>query len=326
MTPSRNAHGHNSKLGRRRARASPARPRWRRPASGAPGPATPRPARRGRRGHPRDEADHLPQAVDLQAARHPLAGAGGRRAGQPRQRAERLAGGHHPVRTARRAAASSTGACKLTRPRARAAAPPRPWTAGRRRTTPGSAGRHPAAPTARPRGTSSSPAASSSEPPPMSRHSSRPALQPNQRRTARKVSRASSSPVSTAEVDTGSRPAPGPAPRRELCGVAHRRGREGQQLVAVRVPRPADGPRGWPRPGRPRLRGRGRRACRCVRRAAARSCATAAGSVARPGGRRPRAGGPCSSRRRAHRGAWLNASGLPGTGRRASGRHRTGGG
>src|SRR5437764_393854 len=41
------------------------------------------------------------------------------------------------------------------------------------------------------------PDASSSDPPPMSRHSSRPALQPNHRRTARKVSRASSSPGST---------------------------------------------------------------------------------------------------------------------------------
>ena len=46
-------------------------------------------------------------------------------------------------------------------------------------------------------GASSAPPAISSEPPPMSKTASRPADQPNQRRTARKVSRASSSPAST---------------------------------------------------------------------------------------------------------------------------------
>ena len=46
-------------------------------------------------------------------------------------------------------------------------------------------------------GSSSAPTASSSDPPPMSTTSNRPADQPNQRRTARKVSRASASPVST---------------------------------------------------------------------------------------------------------------------------------
>ncbi len=46
-------------------------------------------------------------------------------------------------------------------------------------------------------GSSSIPEATSSEPPPMSMTSSRPEDQPNQRRAARKVSRASSSPVIT---------------------------------------------------------------------------------------------------------------------------------
>ena len=46
-------------------------------------------------------------------------------------------------------------------------------------------------------GASSSPPATSREPPPMSKTASRPEDQPNQRRTARKVSRASSSPGST---------------------------------------------------------------------------------------------------------------------------------
>ena len=46
-------------------------------------------------------------------------------------------------------------------------------------------------------GSSSRPAAISSDPPPMSSMSTRPEDQPNQRRQARKVSRASSSPVST---------------------------------------------------------------------------------------------------------------------------------
>ena len=46
-------------------------------------------------------------------------------------------------------------------------------------------------------GSSSAPAASSSDPPPMSRLMRLPALHPSQRRTARKVRRASSSPVTT---------------------------------------------------------------------------------------------------------------------------------
>ena len=49
-------------------------------------------------------------------------------------------------------------------------------------------------------GSSSRPTAISSEPPPMSRTSSRPADQPNQRRTARKVSLASSGPGSTSSL------------------------------------------------------------------------------------------------------------------------------
>ena len=93
------------------------------------------------------------------------------------------------------AGASSSSACSSSssqRGQVRPAAGP-----ARRAGTGGSSARRPAAATAPRRGPRRCPLASSSEPPPMSRTSSRPALQPNQRRTARKVSRASSSPVST---------------------------------------------------------------------------------------------------------------------------------
>ena len=69
----------------------------------------------------------------------------------------------------------------------------------------------------------------------MSRQISRPALQPNQRRTARNVSRASSSPDSTCRstpVSSRTRS----STSAELLRVAHRRRGEREQLVAVRVP------------------------------------------------------------------------------------------
>ncbi len=78
------------------------------------------------------------------------------------------------------------------------------------------------------------PQAISSEPPPMSSTSSRPADQPNQRRAARNVSRASSSPESTrsavpvAEAD----------PLQHLLAVArlaHRGGGERQDLLDALV-------------------------------------------------------------------------------------------
>ena len=80
-------------------------------------------------------------------------------------------------------------------------------------------------------GSSSTPLDSSSEPPPMSRLMIRPALQPYQRRTARKVKRDSSTPRSTCSCT------PSLADPREhivgVLGVAHRRGGERHQLGAA---------------------------------------------------------------------------------------------
>ena len=120
------------------------------------------------------------------------------------------------------------------------------------------------------------PAASSSEPPPMSRLIRLPALQPNQRRTARNVSRASSSPVRTLQLDAGL--AGDPLEHRgAVARVADGRGGEGQQLVAaelVGLPAGADH-RALTRASAPP--GSGRRRRRCARPGAARTCATAAG-------------------------------------------------
>ena len=83
-------------------------------------------------------------------------------------------------------------------------------------------------------GASSVPAAISSDPPPMSKTARRPADQPNQRRTARKVSRASSSPESTSS-DT---PVSGLDVGEDLVGVdgvAHRGGGEAEHLLAALV-------------------------------------------------------------------------------------------
>ena len=66
----------------------------------------------------------------------------------------------------------------------------------------------------------------------MSRTSSRPALQPNQRRTARKVSRASSSPREHLQVDAGAL-ADRSSTSEPVRRLADRRGDEGQQLVAA---------------------------------------------------------------------------------------------
>ena len=83
-------------------------------------------------------------------------------------------------------------------------------------------------------GSSSMPLASSSEPPPMSSTSSCPALQPNQRRTARNVSRASSSPVSTCR-STPVRWRIRSSTSRPLSRVADRRRHQGQQLLAAQL-------------------------------------------------------------------------------------------
>ena len=83
-------------------------------------------------------------------------------------------------------------------------------------------------------GASSAPPAISSEPPPMSKTASRPADQPNQRRTARKVSRASSSPGSTSIATPVSL---GDVVEHLVAvgGVAHRRGREAEHVLAALV-------------------------------------------------------------------------------------------
>ena len=86
-------------------------------------------------------------------------------------------------------------------------------------------------------GASSAPPAISSEPPPMSKTASRPADQPNQRRTARNVSRASSSPDSTSMRDAGLlvhvvEHVVG------VAGVAHRRGGEAERPPRSPCPRP----------------------------------------------------------------------------------------
>ena len=141
----------------------------------------------------------------------------------------------------------------------------------------------------------------------MSRQISLPALQPNQRRTARKVSRASSSPASTA-ARPRSRFDHASEHLGRVAGVADRRGREGQQLVAAELlglPAARRPPRSTSAsaPSAP-----DRRRCRCARPAAARSCATAAASAGRRGARRPPAGARCSSPRPAHRAAFDDAT------------------
>ena len=78
------------------------------------------------------------------------------------------------------------------------------------------------------------PAAISSDPPPMSITISRPDDQPNQRRTARNVSRASSSPVSTSRsTPVSARTA---ASTSGPFGASRmRRGGEGQQVLGAPV-------------------------------------------------------------------------------------------
>ena len=94
-----------------------------------------------------------------------------------------------------------------------AARGPRPRRA-RRRGARGSAAPAPSGSDCATSGASSEPTAISSEPPPMSKTASRPEDQPNQRRTARKVSRASSSPGQHLDVDAGPVPHARRGPRR----------------------------------------------------------------------------------------------------------------
>ena len=141
-----------------------------------------------------------------------------RGAADPGQRAERLRGRDRVVGRARAqqvpGVAGDLGADLLAQRRG----------SPRRRASVARSARGPAAP--RPSGSdqatsgaSSAPPAISSEPPPMSKTASRPADQPNQRRTARKVSRASSSPGSTSIVDAGRVARRGRA-RRRSCAAS----------------------------------------------------------------------------------------------------------
>ena len=139
---------------------------------------------------------HSRSCVERQRARHQRAVGRRRRTADAAQRAERLRGRRRPVRrpaaqqVARRRGRSrrgSRGAARARSPRRRCR--PRKWVRASRAAPSGS--------DQATSGASSAPPAISSEPPPMSKTASRPADQPNQRRTARKVSRASSSPEST---------------------------------------------------------------------------------------------------------------------------------
>ena len=174
-----------------------------------------------------------PSRVSSRGTRSP--GRVGRGPGEPGERAERLAGGGHEVglpgrlQLLGRRAEQVLGVGGELRP-----APPGPAARrpGRRAGTAGSSGRRPAATRARRRGPRRCPLASSRDPPPMSRTSSCPALQPNHRRTARKVSRASSSPVSTCR-STPVRCADAVEHLQPVRRVADRRGHQRQQLVAA---------------------------------------------------------------------------------------------
>ena len=119
------------------------------------------------------------------------------RAADAGQRAERLRGRGRVVGRAGRAAGGRRrGRCR--RGSACAAARIASSSGGAvGRSARGPAGPAPSGSDQATSGASSAPPAISSEPPPMSKTASRPADQPNQRRTARKVSRASSSPGST---------------------------------------------------------------------------------------------------------------------------------
>ena len=141
----------------------------------------------------------------------------------------------------------------------------------------------------------------------MSSTSSRPLDQPNHRRTARKVSRASSSPVEHLQVDPGLVE----HPRQDLLAVgrlADRGGGEGEQVLARPGPRR---PSGTPRRTAPARRRRPGRCCRPAARArtaAARPCASTPAAGGRRGGRRRPAGARCWSRRRGPRAAWVQRS------------------
>ena len=177
--------------------------------------------------HARDERGDLGETVAIQQSTRARAGRTRCRAGEARQRAERLARRDHPVRRPDRRAACAP-VRRVLRRRARATRRPRPCRAGRRGSARASAAPRRAAATARPRDPRRR-----LPPAPTSRRRCRGRSgcrrsSPSQRRTARKVSRASSSPLTHLQVDAGLL---GDAPEHlvAVVRVAHRGGREREQ-------------------------------------------------------------------------------------------------
>ena len=225
MTPSRSAHGQIRTHGTSRRRIAAAATTA--PAGTWCARSTDTPAQLGQRGglDPRHEADELVQSLEGAAAAAP----GARRSTAPRRSAGPGSGtscSWRPPGPARPPSRSFLRRPARAGPRRASSqlAPARRGPGGRRSGRPGRNRRvirpAPSGSDSATSGSSSMPAASSSEPPPMSRTSSRPALQPNQRRTARKVSRASSSPVSTCR----STPVRVADPVEHLRAVGRRRG------------------------------------------------------------------------------------------------------
>ena len=225
---------------------------------------------------------------------------GRRRPADPRQRPERLRGRHRVVGRAaaqQRAGVAGDLGADLLAQLAHRLVVGWPVAEGSRVSRPAPSGSDQAT-----SGDSSSPPAISRDPPPMSKTARRPEDHPNQRRTARKVSRASSSPDSTlmlharATLDVVE----------HLVGVAASRTAEvakAQHLLAALVLghdqglRDELGQRLEARARRPRRPRRG------ARPAAAAPCRRTPAAAPHHRGRRRRGGAPCWSRCRARPGA-----------------------
>ena len=161
-----------------------------------------------------------------------------RGAGQPGQRAEGLAGGDDPI--GRPAASSRRRRLgQLARRRARAARRRRPCWAGRRRATRGSAGRRRAAATRATSGSSSEPAAeleraaADVEADQLAGAPAEPAAHGQERQPGLVLAGQHAAGRRRSRWRTRS------STSALLRGVAHRRGGEGQQLVAAELLRPA---------------------------------------------------------------------------------------
>ena len=161
--------------------------------------------------------------------------AGRRRAADPGQRAERLRRRGRLVGRARRAAGCPASRAISARIWRRSCADRLLVGRRRRRSTARASRAAPSGSDQATSGASSAPPAISSEPPPMSKTASRPADQPNQRRTARKVSRASSSPDEHRRSRTPVRSWTWSSTSSAVAGVAHRRGREAEDVLAALV-------------------------------------------------------------------------------------------